>query len=124
MKGFGTALEKLIQGFEGFTDELRNLAEDNQEQGIKYDGPQLVADAGDGEEVNDGYEAAALGQQRNDITDETMVTVRSGDLRKVLDAYRKFNRYAREGKIMTQDERNVLHRHVKKVKHLVRRPAR
>jgi hypothetical protein len=123
MKGFREAVDKLADNFVQFADQLRDMAEDAP-QDREYDGPVLVADAGDGEEVNDGYEAAALGKQRNDITDETMVTVRSGDLRKVLDAYRKFNRYAREGKIMTQDERNVLHRHVKKVKHLVRRPAR
>jgi hypothetical protein len=42
----------------------------------------------------------------------------------VIDAYRKFNRFAREGKIMDQDERNVLHRHIKKVKHLIRRPVK
>jgi hypothetical protein len=120
MKGFSEAVDRLADNFAQFADQLRDLA--------AADVPQL----GDGEEP-EGYDyhhddaandAAAQAPQPNAITDDTMVTLRSGDLRKVIDAYRKFNRFAREGKIMDQDERNVLHRHIKKVKHLIRRPVK
>lgn len=122
MKGFGNALDKLIRGFEGFTEELREIADDAPlaaGQGEEADG-QVDYDYGH----DDADDAPVAGAPRNDIDDDTMVTLRSGDLRKVIDAYRRFNRYAREGKIMTQDERNVLHRHIKKVKHLIRRPIK
>jgi len=120
MKNFGNALTKLIEGFEGFTEELRNMA-GNQ------------GDAGDGEEpdnYNDNYDAEdndgeiEQAPARNDIEDDKIITMKSGDLRRVLDSYRKLVRYAREGKIPTQDQRMEMHKHILNVKHLVRKPRR
>ena len=109
MRNFDAALAKLIEGFEGFTEELRNIADD-------------VPQAGAGEEPD--YAEVDQAPAREDIDDDTIVTMRSGDLRKVLDAYRKLVRFARNGKIPTQDERLKLHQAVRKVKHLVRKPIR
>ena len=67
-------------------------------------------------------EAPAYGGNR--IDDDTMVTLRSGDLRQVVDAYRTLSRLARTGKVPTQEERFKLHQHIKKVKHLIRKPIR
>ena len=61
---------------------------------------------------------------RNGVKDDDMVTLRSGDLREVVDAYRKLVRFARNGKIPTQDERMSGHEAVKAVKHLIRKPIR
>ena len=113
MKTLNAALARLIEGFEGFTETLREMADE---------APQ---DAGAGEEPDYGYEAEVeQAPAREDIDDDTIVTMRSGDLRKVLDAYRKLVRYARNGKIPTQDERLKGHQAVRKVKHLVRKPVR
>jgi hypothetical protein len=119
MKNFGTALTKLIEGFEGFTEELRNMAD------------MAPQDAGAGEEPDDWQDRREDNDAevekvpaREDIDDDKIITMRSGDLRKVLDAYRKLVRYARNGKIPTQDERLKLHQAVLKVKHLVRKPVR
>ena len=67
---------------------------------------------------------AQVDEPVGDINDDTMVTLRSGDLREVIDAYRTLSRLAREGKIPTQDQRFKLHKHIKKVKHLIRKPRR
>ena len=58
------------------------------------------------------------------ITDDTQITMRSGDLREVIDAYRHLSRLAREGKIPTQEQRFQLHKHIRAVKHLIRKPRR
>lgn len=113
MANFNGALDKLIQGFEGFTEELRNIAEDLPQDRI----------VGAGEEPDDNMvNFAAAPGAREDIDDATTITMKSGDLRQVLNAYRKLTRYAREGRIPTQDERVELHQHIRKVKHLVRMP--
>jgi hypothetical protein len=121
MKGIDAALTKLIKGFEGFTNELRNMANGHDVAADNYDGDE-DHDAGFGEEP-DNYPEDLEPVAREDIDDDTMVTLRSGDLRKVLDAYRKLTRFAREGRIPTQDERLKLHQYIKKVKHLVRKPV-
>lgn len=93
----GDALEKLAGSFEGFAEELRDL----------YDGDEEVKAA----------------PARNGIDDDTDITMKSGDLRHVIDAYRKMVRWAREGKIPTQEQRVKLHQSVRKVKHLIRKPV-
>lgn len=110
------ALEKLVDAFEDFTGSLRDLID-----GLPQQGP-----AGAGEEPD--YEPAvgrvAERPRGDEIDDDTVIKMRSGDLRKVIDAYRKLVRYAREGRIPTQDERFALHKSVRAVKHLIRRPRR
>lgn len=126
MGNFNAALERLIEGFEGFTEQLRNMA-DNQAN-------EAGDIAGAGEELEDiaadlnpdgGYDNVvklADAPRQGDLDDDTIIKMRSGDLRKVLDAYRKMTRWAREGYIPNQDERVKLHQYIRKVKHLVRRP--
>lgn len=104
------ALEKLVDAFDDFTGSLRDLIEGLPERGV----------AGAGEEPDRDVERVEDGG----INDDTMIEMRSGDLRKVVDAYRKFVRYAREGKIPTQDERFKWHQAVRDVKHLIRKPRR
>lgn len=111
MKTMTAALEKLIAGFEGFTDELRNIADDL---------PQGVAGCG---EEPDGYDAVEAAPARDGIDDATTITMKSGDLRRVIDAYRKLVRFAREGRIPTQEQRFKGHQSVRKVKHLIRKPT-
>jgi hypothetical protein len=122
MKDIDTALTKLIKGFEGFTDELRNMVNGHDQEaaadlGGYEENYEPDADAGFAEENDDAP------QMREDIDDDTMVTLRSGDLRKVIDSYRKLVRYARNGKIPTQEERFKLHQSIKRVKHLIRKPV-
>lgn len=113
MKAVRNALDKLANSFEGFTEELRNIADEF---------PQDAAGAG---EEPDGYDAeVAQAPARNDISDDKIITMRSGDLREVIDAYRRLSRFAREGRIPTQDQRMKGHLSVRKVKHLVRKPIR
>lgn len=114
MKNFEKALDKLVEGFEGFTEELRGIADDL---------PHDCGRAGDGEEP-DGYDAGPRrAPDRGGVNDDTIVTLRSGDLREVLNGYRKLVRFAREGRIPTQDQRMKGHHAVRKVKHLVRKPV-
>ena len=83
--------------------------------------------AGEGE-VDEGYDDAFIEEPNagcgDDLDDDSMVTLRSGDLRQVVDAYRTLSRMARTGKVPTQEERFKLHQHIKKVKHLIRKPIR
>ena len=109
MGNLNAVLNKLAKVFEGVTEELRDLADDL---------PNGVA--GHGEENDDPWVEVPA---RNGINDDTVITMKSGDLREVIDAYRRMVRYAREGKIPTQEQRNKLHPFIKKVKHLVRKPA-
>lgn len=113
------ALERLANAFDGFAGEIRDLVEDMPQ------GAGVCADlgAGGGENVDDGFVDRAV-DRGNGIDDETVITMKSGDLRKVVDAYRKLVRYARNGRIPTQDERLKLHQNVKAVKHLIRKPRR
>ena len=104
-------LSDALERFEGvmadFIDALRdNLAE---------------APAGAGEIEEEQAPAQAVDRG---VNDETVITMRSGDLREVVDAYRTLSRFARTGRIPTQDERFKLHQHIKKVKHLIRKPIR
>jgi len=118
MRNFNTALDKLIQGFEGFTDELRNMADE-----LPADQPDdnVVHIAGAGEEPDFEPAVRVAG---DGIDDGTVITMKSGDLRKVVDSYRRFVRYAREGRIPDADERFKLHQSVRAVKHLIRKPHR
>lgn len=100
-KNIAAVLEDLVDALTGAIDELRE------------DGP---AGAGEAEE---GACAA-----RNGINDDTEITMKSGDLREVVDAYRRLVRFARNGKIPTQAERMKGHAAVKAVKHLIRKPVR
>ena len=81
--------------------------------------------AGFGEEP-EGKQDAPCQQApaRENIGDDTIITMKSGDLRQVIDAYRKLSRFAREGKIPTQDQRMKGHASVKAVKHLIRKPIK
>lgn len=109
------ALEKLVDAFDDFTGSLRDLIEDLPRQGP----------AGAGEEPDEPAVGRVAERPRgDDIDDDTVIKMRSGDLRKVIDAYRRLTRYAREGKIPTQDERFKLHQSVRAVKHLIRKPHR
>lgn len=116
MKTLTTALERLIDGFDGFTEELRSIVDDMPRGGNE-------AVVGYGEEPDDD-EFVQKAPDRGGVNDDTTITMRSGDLREVIDAYRTLSRLAREGRIPTQDQRLKLHRHIKKVKHLVRAPIR
>ena len=95
MKIMTAALEKLIEGFEGFTEELRGIADDV---------PQGAAGCG---EEPDGCDAVRAAPARDGIADDTTITMKSGDLRQVIDAYRKLVRFAREGRIPTQEQRRA-----------------
>lgn len=108
------ALEKLADAFSDFTDTLRDMAMDAPE----------ANKAGAGEEPDDGkiVPIARAPEGRGGFGDDVVVQIRSGDLRQVVNAYRKLSRMAREGQIPTQDERFELHQHIKKVKHLIRKP--
>ena len=119
MKGLSTALEKLANSFEGFAGELRDLAEGVPQGGVAGDGemPEEYVQEDDGNVVN-------LRDEPEDVDDNTVITMKSGDLRRVVDSYRKLSRMAREGKIPTQDERFKLHLNIRAVKHLIRRPQR
>ena len=110
MGNLNAVLNKLAKVFEGVTEELRDLADDL---------PNGVA--GHGEENDDPWVEVPA---RNGINDDTVITMKSGDLREVIDAYRKLTRFAREGKIPTQEQRKEGHRAVKAVKHLIRKPIR
>ena len=106
-------LNEVLERFEGvmadFIDALRdNLAE---------------APAGAGE-IEEEQAPARAEAGRGGINDNDMITMRSGDLREVIEAYRTLSRMARTGCIPTQDERFKLHQHIKKVKHLLRKPIR
>ena len=105
-------LNEVLDGFENSMYNLINYLRDNDN-----------APAGDGE-VDWPDEEPAVQEDPDDIDDDTMVTLRSGDLRQVVDAYRKLSRLARTGKVPTQEERFELHQHIKKVKHLIRKPLR
>ena len=88
------------------------------------------APAGAGEDFNDDYgpdvddDVQEAPARDNGINDDTEITMRSGDLRKVVDAYRTLSRMHRTGRIATQDERNKLHKAIKAVRHLIRKPIR
>lgn len=115
MNGLEKILDKLANSFEGFANDLRNYAEDLPQEGA----------AGDGEDRDDDdgvIKFAPRAPRDNGVQDDQMVTLRSGDLRKVVDAYRKLARYAREGRIADQNVRLGLHPAVKAVKHLIRPP--
>ena len=118
------AMERLADAFVNFADQIRDMAEDVGEQkaGAGIGWPK----AGDGE-MPEGVNVVPLAraeQGRDGVGDDAVVQIRSGDLRQVINAYRKMTRFAREGKIPTQDERVELHQHIRKVKHLVRPPKR
>lgn len=116
MADFAKALDKLIQGFEGFTDTLREMQDYHQDA--------VAVAAGAGEDDDDDYKAPNQGAARGGIDDDTDITMKSGDLRKVVDAYRYLVRLARTGKIPTGDQRQAGHAAVRKVKHLIRKPVR
>lgn len=121
MGNFNNALDRLSEAFEGFARELRDMAD---EVPVK-DNLVFGHAAGFGEEAEDeGKVVDFPPAERDDLDDDTMVQIRSGDLRHVIDAYRKLVRFAREGYIPTQDERMALHQHIRKVKHLIRKPHR
>lgn len=117
MGNFRDAIEKLIQGFDGFTDKLRDMADE-----LPQDGGAIAGAGEEAEDYDNVVHLADAPAKHYDLDDDTMIQMRSGDLRKVLNAYRKMTRWAREGKIPTQDERVELHQHIRKVKHLVRKP--
>ncbi len=107
-------LSDALERFEGvmadLVDALREVA----------DG----APAGAGEIEDEPAPVARADAARGNVDDNTMITMRSGDLREVVDAYRTLSRMARTGRIATQDERFKLHQHIRKVKHLIRKPIR
>lgn len=109
------AIERLSKSFEDFASELNELADDLPK----------CNKAGHGEQVDDHYRPQpARERDRGGVHDETQITLKSGDLRKVVDAYRKLSRLAREGKVANQEQRFEGHRAVKAVKHLIRKPRK
>jgi hypothetical protein len=122
MRNFDGALEKLIEGFEGFTNSLRGMAVEDKQ--ANADDGEEVYDFDPVEDNDDAVVELPRGQNRDGITDDTEIHMRSGELRKVIDSYRKLSRYAREGRIPTQEQRFKLHQAVKDVKHLIRTPRR
>ena len=117
MADFGKALDKLIAGFEGFTDALRDMKDDHDDV--------AVADYDDREDHDDDdYRDLKQAPACNGINDDTIITMASGDLRKVIDAYRRLVRLARTGKIPTDKQRVEGHAAVKAVKHLIRKPIK
>ena len=105
-------LSDVLERFEGVMADFIDALRDNLD----------AAPAGAGEIEEEA--APARGADDRGINDESMVTLRSGDLREVIEAYRTLSRMARTGCIPTQDERFKLHQHIKKVKHLIRKPIR
>lgn len=112
-------IEKIARKFEDFSSDLREIADDLPDK----------HQAGYGEEPDEYIEKAnpvraQQGDKAHDhgIDDDTTITMKSGELRKVIDAYRKYVRYAREGHIPAQEERFQLHQSVRAVKHLIRKP--
>jgi hypothetical protein len=117
MKGFNEAVERLADNFAQFADQLRDISAAAPQAEVGY-GEEPYQDDDDDNVVN-------LVQNRaNDVDDDKVITLRSGELRKVIDAYRKFHRYARTGKIPNQDERYKWGSAVRAVKHLIRQPRR
>lgn len=121
MKTFGQALDRLAEAFQGFAAEIKDLK--NEES--------LEAEAGEGEEIQDAFydddhddndNVIRIARPDNGIQDDQDVTLKSGDLRKVVNAYRALSRMHREGRLADQDTRFKLHQHIRKVKHLIRAP--
>jgi|KBSMisStandDraft_5_1062788.scaffolds.fasta_scaffold14342_1 hypothetical protein len=121
MKG----LDKLAKAAEDFSNALRNLNVDGNAGDGEYADHDVDVFADDDDD-NDNVVAIAqaANRRRDGIDDATEITMKSGDLRKVIDSYRKFTRYAREGRIPTSDERCKWHESVRAVKHLIRQPNR
>lgn len=103
-------MPKLNEALEQFEDVFSNLIE-----ALREVGEGMVAGAGEEPDAVDAPDD-------NGITDDTEITMRSGDLREVVNAYRKMVRFARNGRIPTQDDRMPGNLAVRKVKHLIRRP--
>lgn len=104
-------LDAVLEALEAVASNLSDVAEALRDQAAA----DLEAPAGAGEVEAPEYDG---------IDDDDEITMRSGDLRQVIDAYRKLVRFARNGKIPTQEERMKGHAAVKKVKHLIRKPHR
>lgn len=134
MPKISDVLDNLASAFEDMADKMRearnNLAYNQQEPEVAHGGQ-----VGEGEEVYDeedvDYPAAPQPQlnvvgldERRGIHDDTQVTIKSGDLRRVVNAYRKLVRFARNGIIPGQDERMDGHKAVYAVKHLIRKPQK
>ena len=104
-------IHDVLERFEGVMADLVDALRDTLAE----------APAGAGEIEEEPAMAQAVDRG---INDETMITMRSGDLREVVDAYRTLSRMHRMGRCATQDERFKLHQHIRKVKHLIRKPIR
>ena len=109
LDSFQNAVLDLVDALKGAAAPVGAGEVDYGWDGEPVDGPNQVDDP---VVVGDG------------ITDDTQITMRSGDLREVIDAYRHLSRLAREGKIPTQEQRFQLHNHIRAVKHLIRKPRR
>jgi hypothetical protein len=120
MKG----LDKLAEAAESFAYALRNLRVDGNAGDGEVDDNWNDAVIDDDDDNDNVVAMAPAANRRDGIDDATEITMKSGDLRKVIDSYRKFSRYAREGRIPTQDERFKWHQSVRAVKHLIRQPNR
>ena len=108
-------IHDVLERFEGVMADLVDALRD-----AAHAAPAGAGEVDDGDAFIEDEPAQAQGR----IDDDTMVTLRSGDLRQVVDAYRTLSRMARTGRIPTQDERFKLHQHIRKVKHLIRKPVR
>lgn len=122
------ANERLAALFEDFAVSLRQINRDDQQDKVAGDGEDYDNDANGGiyDDEDDNDNVVQLGQApvRDDTDDEKVITMKSGELRKVINSYRTLTRYAREGRIPDQDTRFKLHQAVRAVKHLIRRPRR
>lgn len=112
-------IERISRKFEEFASDLREVADDLPRGGAAGYGEE---DDPDEQYVPEAAPAKAQAPNGIDFVDDSAITMKSGDLRKVVDSYRRLVRYAREGRIPAQDERFKLHQAVRAVKHLIRKP--